>query len=201
MSERTKLVYVTNPNNPTGGMVTRAALERFLDGLPEHVLPVLDEAYFEYVDDPEYPDGASEQLARGRRCVVLRTFSKIYGLAGFRVGYGLCPPDVAAACLKVKNAFDVTQSALDAALASLGAHDEVARRRDETRAGPRAAGRRAAGARVRAARGRRQLPLRRRRRRRRVRRAPRAAGRDRAARSGRSAIPPRCASAWGLRRS
>ena len=113
----------------------RAALERFLDGLPEHVLPVLDEAYFEYVDDPEYPDGASEQLARGRRCVVLRTFSKIYGLAGFRVGYGLCPPDVAAACLKVKNAFDVTQSAQDAALASLDAGDEVARRRDETRAG------------------------------------------------------------------
>ncbi len=135
VSERTKLVYVTNPNNPTGGMVRRAALERFLDGLPEHVLPVLDEAYFEYVDDPEYPDGASEQLAQGRRCVVLRTFSKIYGLAGFRVGYGLCPPDVAAACLKVKNAFDVTQSALDAALASLGAGDEVARRRRETTAG------------------------------------------------------------------
>jgi histidinol-phosphate aminotransferase len=135
IGERTKIVYVTNPNNPTGGMVTRAALERFLDALPAHVLPVLDEAYFEYVDDPEYPDGAGEQLARGRRCVVLRTFSKIYGLAGFRVGYGLCPPDVAAACLKVKNAFDVTQSALDAALASLDAGDEVARRRNETRKG------------------------------------------------------------------
>jgi histidinol-phosphate aminotransferase len=135
VNERTKIVYVTNPNNPTGGMVARAALERFLDGLPEHVLPVLDEAYFEYVDDPDYPDGASEHLAQGRRCVVLRTFSKIYGLAGFRVGYGLCPPDIAAACLKVKNAFDVTQSALDAALASLGAEEEVTRRRDETRAG------------------------------------------------------------------
>jgi histidinol-phosphate aminotransferase len=135
VNERTKIVYVTNPNNPTGGMVGRAALERFLDGLPEHVLPVLDEAYFEYVDDPGYPDGASEHLAKGRRCVVLRTFSKIYGLAGFRVGYGLCPPDIAAACLKVKNAFDVTQSALDGALASLGAGEEVARRSDETRAG------------------------------------------------------------------
>ena len=135
ITERTKLVYVTNPNNPTGGMIKRAALERFLDGLPGHVLPVLDEAYFEYIDDPEYPDGASEQLARGRRCVVLRTFSKIYGLAGFRVGYGLCPPDVAAACIKVKNAFDVTQAALDAALASLDAGEEVARRRAETRAG------------------------------------------------------------------
>jgi histidinol-phosphate aminotransferase len=135
VGERTKIVYITNPNNPTGGMVGRAALERFLDGLPGHVLPVLDEAYFEYVDDPDYPDGSSEHLARGRRCVVLRTFSKIYGLAGFRVGYGLCPPDVAAACLKVKNAFDVTQAALDAALASLGAHEEVARRREQTRAG------------------------------------------------------------------
>jgi histidinol-phosphate aminotransferase len=135
ITDRTKLVYVTNPNNPTGGMVDRDALERFLDGLPGHVLPVLDEAYFEYVDDPAYPDGASEQLARGRRCVVLRTFSKIYGLAGFRVGYGLCPPDVAAACLKVKNAFDVTQSALDAALASLAAGEEVARRREQTKAG------------------------------------------------------------------
>ena len=161
-------------------MVTRAELERFLDGLPEHVLPVLDEAYFEYVDDPEYPDGASEHLARGRRCVVLRTFSKIYGLAGFRVGYGLCPPDVAAACLKVKNAFDVTQSALDAALASLDAQDEVARRRDETREGRErlAAGLRERG--LRAARGRRQLPLRRRGRRRRLRGPAGAPGRDRA---------------------
>ena len=135
VNERTKIVYVTNPNNPTGGMIGRQALERFLDGLPGHVLPVLDEAYFEYLDDPGYPDGASEHLARGRRCVVLRTFSKIYGLAGFRVGYGLGPPDVAAACLKVKNAFDVTQAALDAALASLGAGEEIARRRQLTRAG------------------------------------------------------------------
>ena len=201
VSERTKIVYVTNPNNPTGGMVTRAALERFLDGLPEHVLPVLDEAYFEYIDDPEYPDGASEQLAQGRRCVVLRTFSKIYGLAGFRVGYGLCPPDVAAACLKVKNAFDVTQSALDAALASLDARDEVARRRDETRAGRE---RLAAGLRERGFEpldGRRQLPLRRGRRRRRVRLAARAAGRDRAAARAVRRSRPRCASAWGLRRS
>ena len=68
VNERTKLVYVTNPNNPTGGLVKRAALERFLDGLPATVLPVLDEAYFEYVDDPEYPDGASEQL-RARKAL------------------------------------------------------------------------------------------------------------------------------------
>ena len=168
---------------------------------PEHVLPVLDEAYFEYVDDPEYPDGASEQLARGRRCVVLRTFSKIYGLAGFRVGYGLCPPDVAAACLKVKNAFDVTQSALDAALASLDAGEEVARRRDGDARGPRAAGRRPARAGIRPARGRRELPLRRRGGCRRIRCAARAPGRDRAPARRRSAIRPRCASASARRTS
>ena len=153
VNERTKIVYVTNPEQPDGrhGRARRRS-SASSTACPEHVLPVLDEAYFEYVDDPEYPDGASEQLAQGRRCVVLRTFSKIYGLAGFRVGYGLCPPDVAAACLKVKNAFDVTQSALDAALASLGAQGGG---RPPARADPRrarAAGRRAAGAGVRAAR-------------------------------------------------
>jgi histidinol-phosphate aminotransferase len=134
VGERTKLVYVTNPNNPTGGMVGRAALARFLDALPGHVLPVLDEAYFEYLDDPDYPDGIHEHFCEGRRVVVMRTFSKIYGLAGFRVGWAVAPPDVVAACTKVKNAFDVTQSAQDAAVASLGHEDELARRRAATHA-------------------------------------------------------------------
>ena len=82
---RTKLVYVCHPNNPTGTMNTRAELDAFLDPVPEHVLTVLDQAYFEYIDDPEYVDGL-EYLKAGRRVVVLRTFSKIYGLAGLRVG-------------------------------------------------------------------------------------------------------------------
>jgi histidinol-phosphate aminotransferase len=135
ITPRTKLVYVTNPNNPTGGMVGRDELAGFLDELPEHVLPVIDEAYFEYVDDPDYPDSIREHLLAGRRLVVLRTFSKIYGLAGLRVGWGAMPLDVAAALGKVKNAFDVSQPAQDAAIASLGQDDELARRRDETRAG------------------------------------------------------------------
>jgi histidinol-phosphate aminotransferase len=135
ITPRTKLVYVTNPNNPTGGMVRREALAAFLDGLPEHVLPVLDEAYFEFVDDPDYPDGIREHLLAGRRVVVLRTFSKIYGLAGLRVGWGAMPIDVAEALGKVKNAFDISQPAQEAAIASLGEDDELARRRDETRAG------------------------------------------------------------------
>ena len=126
---RTKLVFVTNPNNPTGGMVTRDQLAAFLDRLPDTVLPVVDEAYFEYVDEPDYPDALVEHLRAGRRVVVLRTFSKIYGLAGLRVGWAAGPADVVAACIKVKNAFDVSQVAQDAALASLDADDEIARRR------------------------------------------------------------------------
>ena len=132
---RTKIVYVTNPNNPTGGMVGRDALARFLDGLPEHVLPVLDEAYHEYVDDPDYPDGLREHLLADRRVVVLRTFSKVYGLAGLRVGWGAMPLDVAVGLNKVKNAFDVSQPAQDAARASLGEEREIARRAAETRVG------------------------------------------------------------------
>ena len=135
ITPRTKLVFVTNPNNPTGGMVRREALARFLDELPPHVLPVIDEAYFEFIDDPDYPDALREHLLAGRRVVVLRTFSKIYGLAGLRVGWGAMPVDVAQALSKVKNAFDISQPAQDAAVASLGEQTELAKRRAETRAG------------------------------------------------------------------
>src|SRR4051812_27370116 len=92
VGERTKMVFVTNPNNPTGGMVGRAALTRFLEALPQDVLPVVDEAYYEFCcDEPDYPDAIREHVAAGRRVVVLRTFSKIYGLAGLRGGYGAIP--------------------------------------------------------------------------------------------------------------
>jgi histidinol-phosphate aminotransferase len=130
ITPRTKLVYVANPNNPTGTMVGRAALDAYFERVPDHVLTVLDEAYFEYVDDPEYPDGIEEYLKRdARRVLVLRTFSKIYGLAALRVGYGIGPVDVLQAVKKVRNAFDVNQVAQDAALASLGDPGELARRR------------------------------------------------------------------------
>ena len=83
ITPRTKIVYVANPNNPTGTMVGRAELDAYFDRVPEHVLTVLDEAYFEYVDEPDYPDGIEEYCKRdGRNVLVLRTFSKIYGLAG-----------------------------------------------------------------------------------------------------------------------
>jgi histidinol-phosphate aminotransferase len=132
VTDRTKLVYVCHPNNPTGTMNTRAELDEFFERLPDHVLTVLDQAYFEYVDDPDYPDGVEEYLKRGRRVVVLRTFSKIFGLAGLRVGYGLAAEEIVAAVGKVRRAFDITTPAQVAAIASLeapGAQAELERRR------------------------------------------------------------------------
>jgi histidinol-phosphate aminotransferase len=125
---RTKLVYVCHPNNPTGTANGRDELLAFLDRVPEHVLVVLDQAYFEYIDDPDYVDGV-ELFEAGRRLVVLRTFSKIYGLAGLRVGYGIAPADVVTATSKVRRAFEVTSTAQAAALASLDDAGELARRR------------------------------------------------------------------------
>jgi histidinol-phosphate aminotransferase len=132
---RTKLVYVCHPNNPTGTANGRAELLGFLDALPGHVIAVLDQAYFEYIDDPEYLDGVAEAFKAGRRVVVLRTFSKIYGLAGLRVGYGVAPAPVVAATSKVRRAFEVDAVAQAAALASIGDEAEIARRRELNRAG------------------------------------------------------------------
>ena len=131
ITPRTKLVYVCHPNNPTGTMNTRAELDAYFDGVSDHVLTVLDQAYFEYIDDPDYADGIAEYLKEGRRVVVLRTFSKIFGLAGLRVGYALAPPAVVTALGKVRRAFDITTPAQEAALASLGDAQEVGRRRLE----------------------------------------------------------------------
>jgi histidinol-phosphate aminotransferase len=164
---RTKLVYVCHPNNPTGTGNPRAELLSFFERVPGHVLTVLDQAYFEYIDDPDYADGIEEVFKEGRRVVVLRTFSKIYGLAGLRVGYGVAPEDVVVATSKVRRAFDVTATA------------QAAARRERRR--PGAARGCVAQPPPRACRAcTRQLRLRRRRRRARALRAASAGGRDRA---------------------
>jgi histidinol-phosphate aminotransferase len=131
----TKIVYLCNPNNPTGTIISRDEVAHFFERVPDHVLTVLDEAYFEYVEEPDYPDGIEEHFKRGRRVLVLRTFSKIYGLAGLRVGYGIGPAHVVEAIGKVRNAFEVNQTAQDAAVASLGNGEEIARRRALTAEG------------------------------------------------------------------
>jgi histidinol-phosphate aminotransferase len=127
---RTKLVYVCLPNNPTGTTNTRAELEAWFERVPDHVVTVLDQAYAEYIADPDYPDGVEDHLKQGRRVVVLRTFSKIYGLAGLRIGYGLAPAPIVTAISKVRRAFDMTTPAQEAALASLDSAEELTRRRE-----------------------------------------------------------------------
>jgi histidinol-phosphate aminotransferase len=129
VTPRTKIVYLCNPNNPTGTMVTRTEVDAYFEHVPEHVLTVLDEAYFEYVEEPGYPDGIEDYFKHGRRVLVLRTFSKIFGLAGLRVGYGIGSGDVVRTIGKVRNAFDINHLAQEAALASLGDAAELERRR------------------------------------------------------------------------
>ncbi|MGZ4430837.1 MAG: histidinol-phosphate transaminase [Gaiellales bacterium] len=131
---RTRLVYVCNPNNPTGGMVGHADLAAFLDAVPEDVLVVVDEAYHEYVVDPDYPDAIIEHGDRPN-VAVLRTFSKIYGLAGLRVGYMVASSEVVSAAGRVRRAFDVSDLAHAAALASMDDPAEVSRRREANSVG------------------------------------------------------------------
>ncbi len=133
ITPRTKLVFVATPNNPTGTMTGRAELDAYFARVPEHVLTVVDQAYLEYIDDPDYPDAIREYAKSGHRVLALRTFSKIYGLAGLRVGYGVGPADVITAIGKVRRAFDVGTPAQEAALASLDDHAELARRRSLNR--------------------------------------------------------------------
>jgi histidinol-phosphate aminotransferase len=129
VTPRTKLVYVCHPNNPTGTMNTVDELDAYFERVPEHVLTVVDQAYFEYIDRPDYPDAVERYLKQGRRVVVLRTFSKIYGLAGLRVGYAVGPRTVCASLAKVRRPFDVTTPAQIAAVASMDDDAELARRR------------------------------------------------------------------------
>jgi histidinol-phosphate aminotransferase len=129
ITQKTTLVFVCHPNNPTGTMNTRAELDAFLDRLPDGVLVVVDQAYREYVEHPDYPDAIEEYYKAGRPVAVLRTFSKIYGLAGLRIGYMVADPVVVTAVNKVKRAFDVSSAAQEAALASLDDAGELERRR------------------------------------------------------------------------
>jgi histidinol-phosphate aminotransferase len=124
ITERTRLVFVCTPNNPTGTVLRRAELERFLDRVPEDVLVVIDEAYREFNRDPEVPDGLELYRERANVCV-LRTFSKAYGLAGLRVGFAVAHTPVAAALRACAVPFGVNLVAQAAAIASLRAHDAL----------------------------------------------------------------------------
>jgi histidinol-phosphate aminotransferase len=134
ISPRTRLIFIANPNNPTGTIVTRRELERFLDAVPDQALVVMDEAYYEYVESADYPQ-CWEYVSAGRNLVLLRTFSKIYALAGLRVGYGMARPDLIQVLHQVREPFNVNLVAQAAARASLRDPDQVSRSREMNRQG------------------------------------------------------------------
>ena len=129
ITDRTRVVLVCTPNNPTGPCVGQAELEAFLDRVPSDIIVVVDEAYVEFVRDPEAVRGL-EVWRHRPNVVVLRTFSKAYGLAGLRVGYAVAHPPVAAALRKTATPFGVNSIAQVAAIASLDAFDELSERVD-----------------------------------------------------------------------
>ena len=128
VSERTRLVFIANPNNPTGTWLTQQALREFLDALPARVIVVLDEAYYEYVDAPGYANGI-ELLKRYPNLIVARTFSKVYGLAGLRVGYGVSGEVATDLLNRVRPPFNVNSLALAAAAAALSDVEHLQRAR------------------------------------------------------------------------
>lgn len=137
ITDRTKLIYVCNPNNPTGTIVSQREVDRFLDRVPEHVLVILDEAYAEMVDSTEYPD-ALRYVREGRTNVmVLRTFSKVYGLAGIRLGYAFAHEKTIAPLFKVKPAFTVNVLAQAAGIGALQDRDFLSKSVEANRAGRR----------------------------------------------------------------
>jgi histidinol-phosphate aminotransferase len=133
ISERTKIVFIANPNNPTGTVVSRAELEEFLKDLPPRVLTVLDQAYYEYVEDEDSPNGLD--FIENHNVIVLHTFSKAYALAGLRVGYGIARPELMAHLQQVRGPFNVNSLAQAAALASLGDDEQVKKAREVNASG------------------------------------------------------------------
>jgi histidinol-phosphate aminotransferase len=116
ITPKTRLIFIPNPNNPTGTLVSQSAIEYFMARLPDNVVVVFDEAYFEFLDDP--PD-TLRFVKEGRNVVVLRTFSKIHGLAGLRIGYGVAPVEIIQVLHKTRQPFNVNSIAQAAALAAL----------------------------------------------------------------------------------
>lgn len=118
IDSNTRLVFIANPNNPTGTWVSKQELEAFLNSIPNHVLIVLDEAYFEYVEEEDYPNGVP-LLRTYPNLVVTRTFSKIYGLAGMRIGYSISSQEIAEILNRIRQPFNVNVVGYAAAIVGL----------------------------------------------------------------------------------
>lgn len=156
VTPRTRMVFLCSPNNPTGDIVRAEALDRFLSALPPHVVVMLDEAYHEFVADPEYPSGIARVLAQTERpIIVLHTFSKAHALASLRVGYGVMSPELVSVFERIRQPFNVNGMAQAAAIASLEDPEQVRRSVQATQEAmvPFAAGLRALGVDVRDSHG------------------------------------------------
>lgn len=134
INKKTKLIFVANPNNPTGTMVDAAEFAEFMKKVPEDVVVCVDEAYFEFVGSGDFPDTLS-YIKEGRAVLLLRTFSKIYGLAGLRVGYGVAHPDLVDYLNRVRQPFNVNSLAQLAALAALDDTEHLENTKQNNRKG------------------------------------------------------------------
>jgi histidinol-phosphate aminotransferase len=134
VTSRTRLLFLCNPNNPTGTIVPDEAVRRLMAAVPEDVIVVFDEAYYEYVRDPRFPDTLA-YVKEGRNAIVLRTFSKIYGLAGLRIGYGISTPEINGLLNRVRPPFNANSLAQRAALAALDDDEHVTKSRAVNAAG------------------------------------------------------------------
>ncbi|MCX6379513.1 MAG: histidinol-phosphate transaminase [Armatimonadetes bacterium] len=135
LNSHTRMVFITNPNNPTGTIVSQEALERFIAKVPERALIIIDEAYYEYAaPSPDYSD-ALRYVREGENVVVLRTFSKIYGLAGLRVGYGVMRSDIADSLHQTREPFNLNLMAQLSAVAALADQEHVTKTVEMNEAG------------------------------------------------------------------
>ena len=132
ITPKTKIIFIANPNNPTGSLIRQEKIDNFLARMPDDVIIVLDEAYFEFLDHP--PD-TLRHVRNGRNVVVLRTFSKIHGLANLRVGYGIARPELTEVLQKTRQPFNVNGIAQAGALAALGDNEHLGKSKDAVDAG------------------------------------------------------------------
>ena len=130
----TRMIYIANPNNPTGTIVDKDEVEEFFRRVPENILVIMDEAYIEYITDPRFPD-SFKYFREGKNIVILRTFSKIYGLAGTRLGYGIAPKEIIASLAKLRVSFNVNRLSQVAGIAALDDDRHVRRGRAVNEAG------------------------------------------------------------------
>jgi len=134
VTEKTKIVFIANPNNPTGTINKREEFDAFMGGLPEGILTVMDEAYYEYVSDPHYAD-SMKWFRKGKDILILRTFSKIFGLAGLRIGYGIAGGGIITEMNKLRPPFNTNTIAQSAALGALRDDDHVRKSRETNEKG------------------------------------------------------------------